>query len=449
MSRQKLEKSRGGHKLWRLKLGSANHFTSSCATLVGASGCLRPSVNDQIWRAHAITRLSRTSRVCIHRCSYPLYALPFQRSKSSAWRTTLISHPRYSTATHRLQCVSKMASSDHERASGTNTQVTDQSTRPDRPDSDEAPTNPDCWPRRTEPTTKLSSEDNIRLLRVESISDDSVACSLWECPLSFATHRVERYYALSYCWGDEQRHREISINGKPFAVTPNLFKVLQAAYRYHETPNVTVRWFWSVHLPMVWADAICLNQDDDAEKSVQVQRMDEIYSGADRVLVWLGDDSDNSQLVIWVLRWMEGNHILQNARNIEKEESIKIENDLKIWAGPLLKHYEVDQNCLNAFHKLYMALLRYEKYEYWFMSRDECSEIVASSCNREDLFPPDSPFWSAFLPLMNHPWFMRVWTRQETRLARRATVLCGSCVVDYTTFEYARLHLFWIGWHDI
>lgn len=37
-----------------------------------------------------------------------------------------------------------------------------------------------------------------------------------------------------------------------------------------------------------WIDAVCINQSDLAERSAQVQMMDRIYSGADKVTVWLG-----------------------------------------------------------------------------------------------------------------------------------------------------------------
>ncbi|KAH7303393.1 heterokaryon incompatibility protein-domain-containing protein, partial [Stachybotrys elegans] len=38
-----------------------------------------------------------------------------------------------------------------------------------------------------------------------------------------------------------------------------------------------------------WIDAICINQLDEAEKKVQVNRMDFIYANASTLLIWLGD----------------------------------------------------------------------------------------------------------------------------------------------------------------
>lgn len=48
---------------------------------------------------------------------------------------------------------------------------------------------------------------------------------------------------------------------------------------------------------ILWVDAVCINQDDDGEKGLQVQSMGEIYASANGVVVWLGeaaDDSDNA-----------------------------------------------------------------------------------------------------------------------------------------------------------
>lgn len=43
-------------------------------------------------------------------------------------------------------------------------------------------------------------------------------------------------------------------------------------------------------------DAICINQEDQGEKSSQVQRMKEIYRNAKGVLVWVGKAKDHTDL---------------------------------------------------------------------------------------------------------------------------------------------------------
>jgi hypothetical protein len=39
----------------------------------------------------------------------------------------------------------------------------------------------------------------------------------------------------------------------------------------------------------LWIDALCINQQDDAEKRVQIQRMDFLYANASAVCIWHGD----------------------------------------------------------------------------------------------------------------------------------------------------------------
>jgi len=45
----------------------------------------------------------------------------------------------------------------------------------------------------------------------------------------------------------------------------------------------------------LWADALCINQTDNEEKSRQVRLMAQIYGKAARVLAYLGDDADGSE----------------------------------------------------------------------------------------------------------------------------------------------------------
>ncbi|GAB1204173.1 hypothetical protein APSETT445_002822 [Aspergillus pseudonomiae] len=45
---------------------------------------------------------------------------------------------------------------------------------------------------------------------------------------------------------------------------------------------------------LLWIDAVCINQKDDQEKSHQIQLMRTIYGEAWRVIVWLGEEADQS-----------------------------------------------------------------------------------------------------------------------------------------------------------
>jgi len=96
---------------------------------------------------------------------------------------------------------------------------------------------------------------------------------------------MERYSALSWKWGDRTRMAVIYIEGKIFEVRHNLFADLQQLRH----PALTVR---------LWVDAICINQDDDSEKSVQIPLMPKIYGLAHSVCVWLGEAANDSHLAM-------------------------------------------------------------------------------------------------------------------------------------------------------
>ena len=51
----------------------------------------------------------------------------------------------------------------------------------------------------------------------------------------------------------------------------------------------------------LWADALCINQADDDEKSEQVRARGQIYKRADNVWAWLGEQDDFSDLAFETL----------------------------------------------------------------------------------------------------------------------------------------------------
>src|SRR5947209_4894560 len=77
---------------------------------------------------------------------------------------------------------------------------------------------------------------------------------------------------------------EIMLDGKPVLVGKNLEKALRTLREIPEVQNGT----------LIWADALCINQNDVTEKNVEVRRMGDIYRKAERVVSWLGDEKDQS-----------------------------------------------------------------------------------------------------------------------------------------------------------
>jgi len=86
------------------------------------------------------------------------------------------------------------------------------------------------------------------------------------------------YETISYVWGDPTIQHPIRLNGYEFNVTENLWLALRRLRRPSE-PRV------------MWIDAICINQEDDNEKSDQVGMMGDIYRGCQKCTIWLGEDT--------------------------------------------------------------------------------------------------------------------------------------------------------------
>jgi heterokaryon incompatibility protein (HET) len=52
----------------------------------------------------------------------------------------------------------------------------------------------------------------------------------------------------------------------------------------------------------LWIDAVCINQEDDLEKSYLVRQLRDIYYGASGVLIWLGRWDEDITHAVDVLR---------------------------------------------------------------------------------------------------------------------------------------------------
>ncbi|KAL5320039.1 hypothetical protein ACEPPN_013098 [Leptodophora sp. 'Broadleaf-Isolate-01'] len=80
----------------------------------------------------------------------------------------------------------------------------------------------------------------------------------------------------------------------PMTLQENLYQALFHLRGLHEDVS------WEPFL--VWADALCINQSDDTEKTHQVQQMKSVYENALNVMVWLGVAADGSDMAIASMR---------------------------------------------------------------------------------------------------------------------------------------------------
>jgi hypothetical protein len=76
---------------------------------------------------------------------------------------------------------------------------------------------------------------------------------------------------------------------------------------------------------VIWIDALCINQDDDEEKGIQVQMMDRIFQEAKRVAVWLGVGGGRDRAMDAIARF----HDFQHPRSWAKETATTNEQVLQ------------------------------------------------------------------------------------------------------------------------
>jgi hypothetical protein len=117
--------------------------------------------------------------------------------------------------------------------------------------------------------------------RVDNERTFVVKAAIEEYPLESAPP----YVALSYMWGDATVKRPVFMPEYPddpqckrfylLEVTENLFQALRQLSPLRGISHI-------------WADAVCINQTDDGEKSWQVQQMWDIYQSSRFVMMWMG-----------------------------------------------------------------------------------------------------------------------------------------------------------------
>ncbi|KAH8716769.1 heterokaryon incompatibility protein-domain-containing protein [Phaeosphaeriaceae sp. PMI808] len=183
-----------------------------------------------------------------------------------------------------------------------------------------------------------ASKKRIRLLQLEAgtIQSPAIYCKLIEADYNNRFHIPTRatdndkdeglhgivdkvreseikYQALSWCWGKGDLDYTVIIEQGKESYKKRVKKDLAMALKYLRRPNKR---------RMLWIDAICINQDDPEERNQQVQMMSRIYTRAQKVCIWLGEDSDESELAFNFIR-----EEITQLRNFDKISSDKNYSD--------------------------------------------------------------------------------------------------------------------------
>ncbi|KAN0099155.1 Heterokaryon incompatibility protein (HET) domain containing protein [Hyaloscypha variabilis] len=208
----------------------------------------------------------------------------------------------------------------------------------------------------------LTKDNKTRLLILEPGSfDDELKCRL----KSVDQLDEHNYEALSYYWGKRPGAITEMSSGQHIHITANC----EAALRRLRLQNES---------RLLWVDAVCINQSDKAERSRQVEIMQEIYTSANRVIIWLGEEIAQDSLALKTLHYLRSR--------------ISAEQDLQ-------------------------SLVRLGWY------RDKKSGKVLSGGADTSILRENS--YEHLINLLRRAWFRRTWVIQEDASARDAIVLCG------------------------
>ena len=219
----------------------------------------------------------------------------------------------------------------------------------------------------------LSAPSAIRLIALRQATDHwtSLTCRIIE-----EQHPSQHpgYTAVSYAWGEHEfgRNLEVRHNGDVsyLRITP----VVDALLRYLRKPDKPC---------YLWIDAICLDQEDELEKALQIPQMGTIYRTATEVAIWLGPAAP------------------MTARLFDFFRELSEVPDVTQWATQ------------------------------WDMAG--CiSDLMGKLIDHE---PTVS--MGAILDFFRLPWFSRRWVIQEACLSRQAFVHCGKQIIPLPVLSQA------------
>ena len=212
-------------------------------------------------------------------------------------------------------------------------------------------------------------KDNFEIRILDILPSESYSEPV-ECVLrtiSLAANPIPRYTALSYTWGPYHHVSDITVNNAPCNVTSNLASALR--HLRHNKESISV-----------WADAVCINQNDDKEKTEQLFIMEDVYRDAEKVLAWLGVESGDSSLAMKMIqRWASG--------------------------------------------------------EVRYLANKESSSGLLVGSNQDEAFGKAA--MTAINNLLQRPYWTRMWVQQEVALAQSVIVQCGRDSLPFDIFVQA------------
>jgi hypothetical protein len=128
----------------------------------------------------------------------------------------------------------------------------------------------------------LSTDNSIRVLELQpGRLGEPLEGRLLEVCLS----NEPVFDALSYCWGEPIFDSRLICDSQTMYITEGLATALDNL-RHVAEPTI------------IWIDQVCIAQSNVAERSSQVQLMDQIFSKARHVYIWVGPSTESSTFML-------------------------------------------------------------------------------------------------------------------------------------------------------
>ncbi|EXK40791.1 hypothetical protein FOXG_20362 [Fusarium oxysporum f. sp. lycopersici 4287] len=217
------------------------------------------------------------------------------------------------------------------------------------------------WNQQIYPELPLDQK-SIRLVEILPGTSNEIELNIIKVSLDEIR---DAYEALSYVWGLPDPAKTVRLNGLDVTVNPNLFDALLSLRQ----TDVKRR---------IWIDAICINQKNLRERSIEVRKMGKIYHLAKAVVVFLGTSGSAA-------RGSPVNDVFSFLRRRARETTAYVSNrqddEVTDCLGELCREYGLDK---------------------WRVCR-------------------------GFLEMCSQRWWSRVWTRQEFYLASNEPIWYWGC----------------------
>ena len=211
--------------------------------------------------------------------------------------------------------------------------------------------------------------NSIRLLRFSTNGDGTFTGKLKKFELADAPP----FYTASYVWGEKRYSSSTTLKVESGSL-PILASLAPLLDMVSQHKDFSPKEWW-------WIDSVCINLKDGTEREGQVKSMGHIYRRARRVIIWLGE---------------------------EKEES---------------------SDCTGAMHFLFK------------LASLPAAFRTQKSLRQQLIEGKSSEQWASVGRLLARKWWTRVWTLQEFVLPQEAKFYCGTHSISRGKFKSAMYNI--------